>query len=72
MVQQLTRDGNFLSRVRKASPMGLMANTTCSWSLTRSTNKLNSASGVPSVCLDFSLALQLHKKLTLHVNQQVK
>ena len=28
MVQQLTREGNLRRRVRKASPMGLMASTT--------------------------------------------
>lgn len=28
MVQQLTREGNIRRRVRKASPMGLMASTT--------------------------------------------
>ena len=37
IVQQLTSEGNFLSLLRKASPMGLMASTICSWSLTRST-----------------------------------
>ena len=71
MVQQLTSDGNFLSLVRKASPMGLMASTTCSWSLTRSTNMLNKASGVPSVCLDFSLVLHLYHTFTPNVNQEV-
>ena len=37
MVQQFTSEGNFLSLLRKASPMGLMANTIWSWSRTRST-----------------------------------
>ena len=44
----------------KASPMGLMASTTWSCSLTRSTKKLNRASGVPSVCFDFSRCLWYH------------
>ena len=57
MVQQLTREGNILSLVLNASPMGLIASTTWSCSLTRSMNMLNRARGVPSVCLDFSRAL---------------
>lgn len=58
MVQQFTKDGNFLSRFLKASPIGLMASTTWTCSLTRSINMLKSARGLPSVCLDFSLCLQ--------------
>ena len=51
MVQQLMREGNFLSLVLKASPMGLMASTMCSWSRHLWMNMLNSATGEPSVCL---------------------
>lgn len=40
MVQQLTRDGNFLNLVLNASPIGLIASTTCSWSLHRSANNI--------------------------------
>ena len=58
MVQQLTNDGNFLILVLKASPIGLMARTTCSCSLTRSMNMLKRARGVPSVCFDFSRVLR--------------
>ena len=57
MVQQLTREGNIRTRFLNASPMGLIASTTWSCSLTLSTKKLNRASGVPSVCLDFSRCL---------------
>lgn len=32
IVQQLTIDGNFLTRFRKESPMGDMDMTICSWS----------------------------------------
>ena len=53
-MQQLTSEGNILSLVLNASPMGLIANTTWSCSRTRSINMLNRARGVPSVCLDFS------------------
>ena len=57
MVQQLASEGNILTLFLKASPMGLMASTMCSCSLTRSTKKLNRDRGVPSVCLDFSRCL---------------
>jgi hypothetical protein len=65
MVQQLTNDGNFLSLVLKASPIGLMARTTCSCSRTRSMNMLKRARGVPSVCLDFSRPLKQHTQFTI-------
>ena len=58
MVQQLTSDGNFLSLFLKASPIGLMARTMCSWSRTRDTNRLNKATIDPSVCLDLSRCLK--------------
>lgn len=58
MVQQLTKDGNFLNLFRKESPIGLIANTTCSWSLTLWQNMLNKATGEPSVWRDFSLCLK--------------
>ena len=57
MVQQLTNDGNFLSLFLKASPIGLIASTICSWSRTLCIKKLNRATNEPSVCLDFSLCL---------------
>ena len=59
MVQQLTREGNCLNRLRKVSPMGLIASTTWSWSRTRSMNRLKRDNGVPSVCLDFSRILKM-------------
>ena len=40
IVQQLTSDGNLRRRVRNASPIGDIARTMCSWSLTRSMNML--------------------------------
>ena len=40
IVQQLTSDGNLRRRVRNASPIGDIARTMCSWSLTRSINML--------------------------------
>ena len=49
MVQQLMREGNMRRRLRKASPMGLMASTTCRFSFTRSRKKLNMDSGVASI-----------------------
>ncbi|TNN79444.1 hypothetical protein EYF80_010258 [Liparis tanakae] len=49
MVQQLMRAGKRLKRFLKASPMGLMANTTCSCVRQRSMNMLNRDSGLPSV-----------------------
>ena len=49
MVQQLMREGNMRRRLRKASPMGLMARTTCRFSFTRSRKKLNMDSGVASI-----------------------
>lgn len=58
MVQQFTREGNFRNLVRKASPIGLIARTMCSWFRTRSMKKLNRATGEPSVCLDFSRCLK--------------
>lgn len=58
MVQQLTRDGNLRSLLRKASPIGLMANTIWSWSRTLWIKKLNKDTGVPSVCLVLSLCLK--------------
>lgn len=36
IVQQLIRDGNFLNRFRKASPIGLIARTICNISFVRS------------------------------------
>ena len=51
------REGNFLKRFLKASPMGLIARTMCNISLVRSMNKLNKASGEPSVCFDLSFCL---------------
>lgn len=58
IVQQLTMEGNLRRRLRKASPMGDMASTTWSWSRTRWMNRLNKATGDPSVCLVLSLCLQ--------------
>ena len=49
MVQQLMSDGNMRSRLRKASPIGLMASTMCRFCLTRSINMLYIASGVTSI-----------------------
>ena len=49
IVQQLMREGNILIRLLKASPMGLIANTTCRLALTRSMKKLYMASGVDSI-----------------------
>lgn len=54
IVQQLTSDGNLRSRLRNASPMGLIAKMTCNWLRHRCTNMLNSATGDPSVCLVLS------------------
>ena len=51
MVQQLIRDGNFLTRLRKASPIGLKARITWSFSRQRETKKLKRESGVCSVSL---------------------
>ena len=51
MVQQLMREGNILSRLRKASPMGLIASTMCRLVFTRSMKKLYIARGVPSTFL---------------------
>lgn len=63
IVQQFTSDGNFLSRLRKASPMGLIARTIWSWSLTRDINKLKRATIDPSVCFALSLCLKGNKQL---------
>ena len=49
IVQQLMREGNILIRLLKASPMGLIANTTCRLARTRSMKKLYMASGVDSI-----------------------
>ena len=49
IVQQLMREGNILIRLLKASPMGLIANTTCRLARTRSMKKLYIASGVDSI-----------------------
>lgn len=54
MVQQLMRAGKRLKRFLKASPMGLMANTTCSCVRQRSTNMLKRDRGLPSVCFSRS------------------
>ena len=57
IVQQLTREGNLRRRLRKESPMGDMAKHTWSWSRTREMNRLNKATGEPSVCLVLSRCL---------------
>ena len=49
IVQQLMREGNILIRLLNASPMGLIANTTCRLARTRSMKKLYMASGVDSI-----------------------
>lgn len=54
MVQQLMRAGKRLKRFLKASPMGLMANTTCSCVRQRSINMLKRDRGLPSVCFSRS------------------
>ena len=51
MVQQLMSDGNIRSRLRNASPIGLIANTMWRLALTRSMKKLYMASGVASIFL---------------------
>ena len=48
MVQQLISDGNILSLFLKASPIGLIHNTTCRFRRTRSTKKLYIANGLES------------------------
>ena len=55
MVQQLMREGNILSRLRKASPMGLIARTTWRFWRTRSMNRLYMANGVASIFLPWVL-----------------
>ena len=54
MVQQLMREGNILSRLRKASPMGLIARTTWRFCRTRSINRLYMARGVDSIFLPYT------------------
>ncbi len=49
MVQQLMREGNIRRRFLKASPMGLMARTTCKFACTRSMKKLYMERGVASI-----------------------
>ncbi len=48
MVQQLIRDGNWRSRFRNASPIGLKATTMCRFSLQRATKKANRVKGLNS------------------------
>ncbi len=48
IVQQLMSDGNILSLFLKASPIGLMHNTTCKLRRTRSMKKLYMANGLES------------------------
>lgn len=48
IVQQLISDGNILSLFLKASPIGLIHNTTCRLRRTRSTKKLYIANGLES------------------------
>ena len=49
MVQQLMSEGNIRIRLLKASPIGLIANTTWRFARTRSIKKLYIASGVASI-----------------------
>ena len=48
MVQQLIREGNIRSLFLKASPIGLILNTTCKLRRTRSIKKLYMANGLAS------------------------
>lgn len=59
IVQQLTRDGNFLKRILKLSPIGDMARTMCNCILALSTKRLNNATGLPSVCKLLSFCLSI-------------
>ncbi len=49
MVQQLISDGNIRSRLRKASPIGLIARTRCRFRRILSMNLLYMLSGVISI-----------------------
>ncbi len=51
IVQQLMSEGNILRRLRKASPIGLIASTMWRFCLTRSMKKLYIARGVASIFL---------------------
>ncbi len=53
IVQQLIRDGNILSLFLNASPIGLIARTTCRFCRTRSMKKLYIARGVASIFLPY-------------------
>lgn len=57
MVQQLMRDGNCLSLLRNASPIGLKAIIICKFSLTRFTKKANKARGLKSAILSPAWAM---------------
>lgn len=49
IVQQLIKEGNMRKRLRKASPIGLMASTTCKFDFTRSIKQLYIDNGVASI-----------------------
>ena len=56
IVQQLISEGNCLSLLRNASPIGLMHNITCSFSLQQFTKKLKRANGENSIFLSSAWA----------------
>jgi len=60
MVQQLMRDGNMRRRLRNASPIGLIAKTTCRLRRTRSVKKLYIANGVASILRPYTTHVALH------------
>ena len=67
MVQQLMREGNIRSRLRKESPMGLMARTTWRCSFTLSIKKLYMDRGVASI---FRPYMQRNTELWRGLNEE--
>lgn len=64
IVQQLTIAGNLRRRFLKPSPIGLIAKTTCNCSRVIWTNRLKSATALPSVWTDLSLCLSICRILS--------